>query len=223
MSGPVPLPVMDETPAAPATMTTPNRSRWATIGWIACSALLIAVVLGVWLRMDSERSGSNLANAIVQGERPAAPALPTAAIAGDGAPGLPAWYRTSGDEQIGATGGKVLVVNWWASWCGPCEDEAPELRELSDDYAGRVVVVGLNAGSEDLESDARDFVRKHDLTFPIVRGGRADNDAWGVNSYPETFVVGTDGRVSAHISGPIEASDMRELLDDELAKDRGAS
>jgi cytochrome c biogenesis protein CcmG/thiol:disulfide interchange protein DsbE len=197
------------------------RNRWGTVAWIGASILLVVLVVGIWLRVNADRAGSNLANAIIAGERPAAPALPTDEIARDGAPGLPDWYRATPDgHQRPNPDGEVLVVNWWASWCGPCRDEAPILRELADDYDGRVTVVGLDAGFEDLESDARAFVREHELDFPIVRGTRADHDAWGVRGYPETYVVGTDGRISSFINGPIDEQTLRGLLERELDEER---
>lgn len=206
---------MDDAPTAP-----PARSRWSTIAWIGCSALLVALVVGIWLRVGADRAGANLGNAIIAGTRPVAPALPTTRLAGTHNPGLPGWYRTASGHQVAAPGAHVLVVNWWASWCGPCRDEAPTLRKVAHDYAGTVDVIGLNAGSKDLESDARDFARQYRLDFTIVRGDRADEDAWGVNGFPETFVVGTDGRISSFVNGPIDDETLRGLLDAELAEHR---
>ena len=200
----------------------PARSRWSTVAWLGCSILLVALVVGVWMRVGSDRESANLANAIVQGKRPAAPALPTKELPRSGADGLPSWYRAKGTHQAAAPGAKVLVVNWWASWCGPCKDEAPALEKISHDYDGRVVVVGLNAGAQDLESDARAFVKEHGLDFTILRGTRADEDAWGTHNFPETYVVGTDGRISAYVAGPIDDETLRGLLDHELDEDRSA-
>jgi hypothetical protein len=95
------------------------------------------------------------------------------------------------------------------------------LRAVARDYRGKVDVVGLNAGSKDLAGDARDFVRPFHLDFTIVRGDRRDEDAWGVRSgFPETFVVGTDGRISSYVNGPIDDETLRGLLDAELREHR---
>lgn len=211
------LPAMDH---LRTTHERPRQSRLATVAWLVCSALLMALVVVLWQRMDTETSGARLTSALIEGKRPAAPALPAAQIDGDGAPGLPDWYQPRTRTGETAPQRQVLLVNFWASWCGPCEDEAPELRELSERYAGRVTIVGVDAGNEDLERDARAFVRRHALRFPIVRGDRADKDAWGVGGFPETFVVGIDGRLSAHVDGPIDADQLRALLDHELSERR---
>jgi thiol-disulfide isomerase/thioredoxin len=194
------------------------RSRWANAAWIACSIALVVLVVGTWLRMHDERASASLANAIIAGKRPTAPALPRTGIDGDGAPGLPAWYQHGAGAHPGA---QVMVVNWWASWCGPCIEETPALRKLAHEYEGRVTVVGINPGYSDLESDARRFVRKYDVDFPVVRGTRSDRAAWGgMNMWPETFVVGTDGRLSAHIPGAVDIVELRAILDRELRTER---
>ncbi len=205
-------------PAPPTDPTPPTSNRWANLAWLVSSALLVVLVVAVWMRVNDGRQGADLANAIIQGDRPAAPALPTDPVTDSSQ--LPDWYAAAGDHQSATGDNQVLVVNWWASWCGPCKEEAPILQELAEDYDGRVTVVGLNAGAEDLESDARAFAREHEITFPLVRGTRQDKDAWGVRGYPETYVVGTDGRISSFINGPVDERSLRALVDAELDEDR---
>lgn len=207
---------MDETPTA----LPVQRSRWSSAAWITACLLMIVLVVGIWMRVGGQRAGANLTNSIISGDRPVAPALPTTEIPRDGAPGLPDWYRAGPEGQRPNANGQVLVVNWWASWCGPCKQEAPVLRRISEEYRGKVTVVGLNAGSKDLESDARAFVRSAGFRFTIVRGDRTDEDAWGINGFPETFIVGTDGRISAFVNGPIDEETLRGLLDRELQERR---
>ncbi len=197
---------MDDAAAAGAEPTPPNR--WGTVAWIVSSLLLVVLVVGFWLKVSNDQSGANIANAIIAGDRPEAPALPTETVLRDG----PTAAAVPSDE--------ILVVNWWASWCGPCKDEAPALREIADDYDGRVTVVGLNAGAQDLRSDARKFAREHELDFPLLRGARADEEAWGTDYFPETFIVGTDGRISSYVNGPVDEETLRGLLDAELEEDR---
>ncbi len=206
-------------PAAPTATTTTTASdptppggshgRLGTAAWIVSSLLLVVLVVGIWLKVSGDRSGANLANAIIAGDRPDAPALTTETVFDSG----PTTAAIPTDE--------VLVVNWWASWCGPCREEAPALMEIADDYDGRVTVVGMNAGAQDLQSDARAFAREFDLDFPLLRADRGDEDAWGVGGFPETFIVGTDGRISSFVNGPIDEETLRSLLDAELDEQRG--
>jgi len=199
-------------------------SRTGNIAFLVCGLVLVVFVVGFWLRVNDEQSGATLTAQIADNKRPDAPALPTADLTGDGAPGLPSWYRADGTKQArSVTGAQPIVLNWWASWCGPCIAEAPILRTLADEYSGRVTFIAINAGYQDTKSDARAFVRKHRMTFPVIRGKKADGDAWGMHTFPETFLIGTDGRVSAHIPGQVDEDELRALLDSELEKDRDAS
>jgi thiol-disulfide isomerase/thioredoxin len=171
----------------------------------------VVLVIGIWLKVSDDRSGASIANAIIAGKRPVAPTLPTKTVFDDGSTAA----KIPGDE--------ILVVNWWASWCGPCKDEAPALNEIADDYDGRVTVVGMNAGAKDLRRDARRFAKEYDLVFPLLRADRGDEDAWGTNGFPETFIVGTDGKISSFVNGPIDEETLRGLLDAELDEHRSTT
>lgn len=204
--------------------TCGTGSRLATAAWLAFGVLLLVALGATALRMRQTSSGSGLAAAILAGERPLAPELPSTRLAatgsafqeGDWYPGLPDWYRAEKGKQVAAADNQVLVVNWWASWCIPCRAEAPHLVRIADDYEGRATVIGVNAGMEDLQSDARAFVEEFKLDFPIVRATRSDKDAWGLRGYPETFVVGRDARVSARMPGEIDPEQLRNLIDEAL-------
>lgn len=109
-------------------------------------------------------------------------------------------------------GGRVVVLNFWASWCAPCRVEAPVLEQAWRHYRDQgVVVLGINIW--DKESDARAFMREFGLTYPNVldNGGRVAID-YGVAGIPETYVIGRDGRVVGKHSGPATAERLAELL-----------
>jgi cytochrome c biogenesis protein CcmG, thiol:disulfide interchange protein DsbE len=98
------------------------------------------------------------------GERDAAPAPPRQATALASAPrlvggGVPAFQR-----QLRALRGTPVVVNQWASWCGPCRYEFPFFRALAERYRGRVAFLGVD--SQDGRDAAREFLRKHPVPYP---------------------------------------------------------
>lgn len=103
--------------------------------------------------------------------------------------------------------GRVVVVNFWASWCAPCVAELPALQRLRDDLtAQRVDVVGVNLQ----ENAARigPFVERLGVTFPIVRDhDGAVRAAWKVSVFPTTFVVGRDQRVALVAEGEVDWDD----------------
>lgn len=100
--------------------------------------------------------------------------------------------------------GKAVVLNFWASWCIPCKREAPLLEGAWRRYRTRGLVV-LGVDANDFKGDARRFMRKHGLTYPVVHDGSGDTlGPYGVTGFPETLFVGRDGRyVGEHIRGEV--------------------
>jgi cytochrome c biogenesis protein CcmG/thiol:disulfide interchange protein DsbE len=112
--------------------------------------------------------------------------------------------------------GAVTVVNVWASWCGPCHDEAPLLMRLARD--SRLRLVGINY--KDQADDARRFLGHYGNPFAAAGAdlnGRAAIE-WGVYGVPETFVVGRDARIAYKLVGPITAENLDKVLKPEIEK-----
>ena len=101
--------------------------------------------------------------------------------------------------------GKTVVLNFWASWCGPCKREAPALEAVWRDYHARgVVVLGVDSG--DAASDARRFLAAHGITYPIVTDPNEELAAngYGAPGLPATFVIDRQGRfVGNALYGPV--------------------
>jgi cytochrome c biogenesis protein CcmG/thiol:disulfide interchange protein DsbE len=115
----------------------------------------------------------------------------------------------SGTLQLASLRGKVVVLNFWASWCFPCKQEAPTLAAASRRYAGRVVVLGVDVN--DFAGDARRFARRYGLDYPIVHDNHnVTSPAYGLTGLPETFFIDRTGRVVVHVAGQVNATEVQD-------------
>jgi len=99
--------------------------------------------------------------------------------------------------------GRVVLVNFWATWCPPCVEEMPSLERLHRALAGEgLVVLGVSVDEDGAALEA--FVRRAGVTFPILRdpGGRGPTAAWRTTGWPESFVVDGTGRIVRKMVGP---------------------
>lgn len=106
--------------------------------------------------------------------------------------------------------GTPVVLNFWASWCIPCRDEAPLLQRAWAKH-GRDGVLFLGLNMQDVRDDAREFIAAFKQTFPTVRDPtNATARKWGASGIPETFFIRRDGRVVGHVIGAISASQLAD-------------
>jgi cytochrome c biogenesis protein CcmG/thiol:disulfide interchange protein DsbE len=110
----------------------------------------------------------------------------------------------SGTQPIASYKGKVVLVNFWASWCPPCTSEMPLLERTQRRIAARGgTVLGVN--TRDAPEDAMAMVRRFHITFPSLRDGSGDfADKWGLTGYPESFLLDRQGRIVAANRGPLD-------------------
>ena len=117
--------------------------------------------------------------------------------------------------------GKVVVVNLWASWCGPCEAEAPHLVALAEKYEGKPVeLVGIDYREPSKETGAAQ-AKAWGFTWPSIfdKTGTSAIEMQGVlASQPSTAILDTEGRVAASVQGATTESTLAGLVDDVLAE-----
>jgi cytochrome c biogenesis protein CcmG/thiol:disulfide interchange protein DsbE len=123
----------------------------------------------------------------------------------------------SGSFSLSDVHGSPVLLNFWASWCVPCRDEAALFRRAARQYSGRVEFVGVDI--KDSRSDAIAFARRHGLDYTLVtdRGGIAPR--YGLTGQPETFFIDSSGVVVEHVPGPVFEDDLYALLDVLVARD----
>lgn len=99
--------------------------------------------------------------------------------------------------------GKVVLLNFWGTWCEPCREEMPALERLWKGFKDKglvIVAVALDRGSI---HKVGEFCRMSEVTFPVLLDPSGDvKDAWAVTMFPTSFVVGRDGLIKGRINGP---------------------
>jgi cytochrome c biogenesis protein CcmG/thiol:disulfide interchange protein DsbE len=174
---------------------------------VGSQALSIALVVGllallVW-KVAHQVGDATIASDVHKGKEPATPAFDLPQLGG-------------GTLASQSLHGKPQVVNFWASWCIPCRDEAPLLQQASKQYGGRLVVLGID--HQDFGGDARGFVRRYGLTYPsVVDKGDKLYSSYGLTGVPETFCADRSGRVVAHVPGAVTKETLQQCIQDALS------
>ena len=106
--------------------------------------------------------------------------------------------------------GKVVLVNFWAAWCGPCAEEVPQFVALQKKYEGEgLQVIGISV--EDDAGKLRDFCREHQVNYPVVPSDLRIADAYGgVLGLPTTFVIGRDSRIHGKQEGTVDFPSLEQ-------------
>lgn len=121
------------------------------------------------------------------------------------------------DLSVGAYKGKVVLLNFWATWCGPCRAEIPSLIELQSKYKDRLQIIGMDVDDED-ENTVRDVVKNEVINYPVALAPLPVRLAYGgIGALPTVFVINTEGRVvQKHVglfNPELYEIEVRSLLD----------
>ena len=109
--------------------------------------------------------------------------------------------------------GKIVILNFWTSWCGPCKEEMPHMQSFSDKHDD-IEILAVNLTSMDLGLDTvKQFVEEYRLTFPILLDEEdVVGKQYNILTIPTSYIIDPEGRIYREVIGPMDERMMEELV-----------
>lgn len=172
--------------------------------WLTLIGLVI-VLGGVWIIFSQASRSNSVAEA--------GGALEPAPIAGHPAPDFELKTLAGDTLRLSDFKGQPVLVNFWATWCGPCRAEFPDFQEAHVDNADNLVIIGVNSTSADQRELVDDFVAEMGATFPIVLDETGETvKLYRVLGLPTSVFIDRNGIVNELFTGPINKAYIESKL-----------
>lgn len=140
---------------------------------------------------------------------------------GQDAPGLNLPVAANGDAgarlDLKDMKGHPVLLDFWASWCGPCAMEAPVIQRISERYKDRgLAVVGVNVEQDDIPPIIQQYAKARGLTYPMVSCDVPTQRAFGVNKLPSLVLIDKEGRIASFMTGAVDETSLNSVIEETL-------
>lgn len=115
--------------------------------------------------------------------------------------------------------GKTVILNFWATWCGPCKSEMPDIQALHEEYSmgNEVVIIGIAAPNLGRETNAEGiaaFLEENGYTYPVLMDETGEQfSVYGISAFPTTYMIRPDGNIEGYVQGAISKDIMKNIIE----------
>ena len=187
------------------------RSHQSIVRWTVKLGGILLIVMGVLTIAGAAGTSSQTAGSSAQDQQEEQTSV--------AAPDFTLTDQFGESHTLSDYQGKIVFLNFWATWCGPCKSEMPDIQALYEAHGGNaedLVVLGVaqpGAGREGSREDITDFLAEGGYTYPVVMDEDGSVFAqYGIRAFPTTFMISSDGTVYGYVEGALSAEIMEDIV-----------
>ncbi len=128
--------------------------------------------------------------------------MPADFVEGEKAPDFELYTLDGEAIKLSDYAGKIVIVDFWATWCAPCRMAIPELVELQNEYKTELVIIGISLDQGYTRQNLKPFIKQYGINYPVVLGNQEVVEAYGnIRGIPTSFVINQDGEIVNKFTG----------------------